>query len=486
MPHPRSRSAAPRWARTLATAALLLAGCSDATAPGSAPTLAVTPGAIAIAWGDTLRLAVAGGTGSVVWTSSDTSVARVDATGLVTAIRGGVARIEARDGDRRGGTDVTVDTRLVDVSAGIEQSCGTTRTGRVLCWGTVYDSTPGAATPLAMRDAPDPVVGPIGAPVRGVQVGRSRAILGNHGTLACAQTATGPTLCWGMATQAQFGRGLAASFVVERPAPIGGAAPLAKLALGYDHACGLAADGTAYCWGTSSYALGHGQRDASCAGGRGRPCQTTPAPVTTTTRFQAIAVGNDHSCGVALDGQLLCWGTAIQAGDPRGQFWDRVTPAPVGTARYASVAAGFDHSCALTTDGAVHCWGSNGVGQLGRGPVDSASLPLPAPVTAPGGLRFREVSAGSLFSCAVAVDGRVLCWGSNAWGQLGDGSTTDRAAPSAVASTRRFVRVSAGTTHACAVAEDGATLCWGDNRRGQLGNGDTIPSSLPVRVGGPR
>ena len=70
-------------------------------------------------------------------------------------------------------------------------------------------------------------------------------------------------------------------------------------------------------------------------------------------------------------------------------------------------------------------------------------------------------------------------------GQLGDGTTLDRAVPSAVASLRRFSAVSAGATHACALAEDGAALCWGRNQYGELGNGVTVASSVPVRVVAP-
>jgi alpha-tubulin suppressor-like RCC1 family protein len=94
------------------------------------------------------------------------------------------------------------------------------------------------------------------------------------------------------------------------------------------------------------------------------------------------------------------------------------------------LAAGGAHTCALTAGGDAWCWGSDSNGQLGRGSIGGSSS-TPAPVS--GGLKFIALSAGGAHTCGVTLDGSIYCWGANASGQLGDGSTTDRGAPVRVA-----------------------------------------------------
>ena len=94
------------------------------------------------------------------------------------------------------------------------------------------------------------------------------------------------------------------------------------------------------------------------------------------------------------------------------------------------------------------------------------------------------MSAGSDFTCGVTTGGAAYCWGYNADGELGNGDTTTRAAPVAVAGGLSFATVSAGYRFACGVTTSGAAYCWGYNALGQLGNGSTTSSSIPVAVSG--
>jgi len=128
----------------------------------------------------------------------------------------------------------------------------------------------------------------------------------------------------------------------------------------------------------------------------------------------ALTAGGNHTCG--LDGiGILCWGDGVI-------YPTRVVLA----AQVTSFAAGDAHSCALVTTGDAWCWGSNSNGQLGGGTIGGSSA-VPTLVT--GGLKFVALTAGTAHTCGVTTDGSVYCWGSNFNGQLGDGTTTDRAAP---------------------------------------------------------
>ena len=76
----------------------------------------------------------------------------------------------------------------------------------------------------------------------------------------------------------------------------------------------------------------------------------------------------------------------------------------------------------------------------------------------------------------------IFCWGSNASGQLGDGTTSDRLSPVAVANGTNAFGVAAGHDHSCFWAVGGANSCWGNNTLGALGNGTTTSANTPVRV----
>ena len=84
------------------------------------------------------------------------------------------------------------------------------------------------------------------------------------------------------------------------------------------------------------------------------------------------------------------------------------------------------------------------------------------------------VDAGSYFSCGVTTSGAAYCWGENRDGELGDGTTTSRSSPVAVAGGLRFAAVRAGWYHACGMKTDSGVYCWGYNAHGQLGEGTTV------------
>ncbi|MEZ4870592.1 MAG: hypothetical protein R3C14_55195 [Caldilineaceae bacterium] len=144
------------------------------------------------------------------------------------------------------------------------------------------------------------------------------------------------------------------------------------------------------------------------------------------------------------------------------------------------ITTGAAHTCALNSTGGVQCWGSNEYGQLGDG--QSSNRGAPANVI---GLS-RGVSAlatGSAHSCALTVAGGVKCWGDNSAGQLGNSTTLSANIPVDVTGLLSGVRgISAGANHTCAVTTAGGVKCWGANYAGQLGNGSTLNSNTPVDV----
>ena len=249
---------------------------------------------------------------------------------------------------------------------------------------------------------------------------------------------------------------------------------------GEDFACGLAADGRAFCWGdNSSGQVGNGSEQWDIP---------EPTPVSGDLRFSMIDSGEDHSCGLTLDGEVHCWGQnrlgELGLGDDRQE--SRVPELVAGELTFTRVSAGFLSSCALDAHGQAYCWGDNRGGQLGDGTLEERRAPVPVA----GSLRFLEIDVGAFHTCALVADGAAHCWGANLVGALGTGTTSSSTTPVAVQGGRSFTALSVGLDHSCAVETDGDVYCWGLNDGLQLGSatGECNPelsfacSASPLRV----
>jgi alpha-tubulin suppressor-like RCC1 family protein len=211
-----------------------------------------------------------------------------------------------------------------------------------------------------------------------------------------------------------------------------------------------------------------------------------PSPVasfayTLTPPVGAVAAGTAFSLALDPSGAVWAWGSNAsgQLGD--GTTADSVDPLPVaGIADAAEVAAGGSHALALLGDGSVWSWGDNTHGQIGTGAQGGTQL---GPVQVAGLSDAVAIAAGGSHSLALTRDGAVWSWGSNASGQLGDGTTNDRATPAVVPGLAGVVAVAAGDSHSLALTVDGRVWAWGGNAYGQIGNDSYDPQQLlPVEV----
>ena len=168
--------------------------------------------------------------------------------------------------------------------------------------------------------------------------------------------------------------------------------------------------------------------------------------------------------------------------DERSRDTRRRSSMLTGT-RATSVMVGDGFSCALVANGTVMCWGRNEQGQLGDGTLLDRTLPSENhPV-----LHLADVEvlvAGKSHACASPSNGSVLCWGMNSVGQLGDGTLQRRSTPALAqgAQAHAVVSMDASRTHTCATRANGTMWCWGLNAEGQLGDGTTTFRSSPVRA----
>jgi len=193
---------------------------------------------------------------------------------------------------------------------------------------------------------------------------------------------------------------------------------------------------------------------------------------------------DDGACGAALDGGVgdggMDAGGAPDLGGDRCErcIWSCVAERCDDAIRVATHGFG---GCAARERGGLVCWGSNGYGQVGDGSgVATRSRPVAVPLT-----NVVQAAGGYLHVCALDSTGALFCWGSNAYGQLGVGDAIDRDTPTRVM-LDGVVEVSAGERHTCARLSSGELRCWGSNDGGQLGiDTSTAGSSVPVLVRGP-
>jgi alpha-tubulin suppressor-like RCC1 family protein len=198
----------------------------------------------------------------------------------------------------------------------------------------------------------------------------------------------------------------------------------------------------------------------------------------------AIAAGDEHTCALTITAGVKCWGRNDFGQLGNGTTTDRHTPVAVSglASGVAAIASGGDHVCALTSGGAVKCWGDNARGPLGDGTTTERLTPVAVSGLAGG---VASLAAGADHTCALTNAGGVKCWGGNGSGQLGDGATTDRHTPAAVSGLASGVAaIAASAYHTCALTSAGGVTCWGGNGSGQLGDGTTTTRHLPVDVSG--
>jgi uncharacterized protein YjdB len=402
----------------------------------------------------------------VTWATSDQTVATVAATGLVTGVGPGSATITATSEGKSGSAAASIISSVTfsSVIAGGAHTCALTAGGEAWCWGRGESGQLGIPVPVltCLTDA-----GPFPCSAAPVAVGGGLAfthIVGG-GAHTCGLTSDGTAYCMNAS---------------GHPVPVATGLKFASIDAGAHHTCALTSNGAAYCWGRND----RGQLGDGTTNG-----QNVPVAVVGNHTFQLIAAGGfsiGSTCALSSNGSAYCWGD-----NERGQLGLGIAdmnahpvPAPVsGTLTFAALTVGLGrHACGLTGTGAAYCWGENSFGALG----DGSAVDRSTPVAVTGGHAFVQVMAGGFIghTCGLTSNGTAYCWGENSVGQVGDGSFTDRLAPTPVTGGLSFSRLDAGFRHTCGPSTTGTVYCWGSGGAGQLGNNSDSGSEVPTKVFG--
>ena len=239
----------------------------------------------------------------------------------------------------------------------------------------------------------------------------------------------------------------------------------------------VSASGRVYTWGfNGSGELGDGTTTSRRTPRRVR----LPAGV----QVQTARIGGDFALALTTGGKLLAWGLNQNGELGNGSTTEQHRPVwvklPKGV-KITAISAGFDHALALTSTGRVLSWGGNFAGELGDG--TGAERHVPGYVSLPKHTRITSLAASDDDSFAT-TSAWLLAWGYNVFGELGDGSTTSRETPVFVhlPAGVKVTAAAAGLFHALALTAGHKVLAWGDNTYGQLGTGSTASHHKPVWV----
>ncbi len=272
-----------------------------------------------------------------------------------------------------------------------------------------------------------------------------------------------------------------------------------KVIAGHFSSCGISKTDKVYCWG------GHedGQLGNGATANQLLPQEIDVSALGIPNQFKDISAGMNYYCGVHNNDKVYCWGRNQLGQLGNGNNLNQPTPVEVNMAgtglsnSFLSVAAGVEgddtfydsHTCAVHISGAGLCWGENAYAQLGTGNTTSSNVPVFVDTTQFSSPILLTISAGSRHSCALDSNHKVYCWGENPYGQLGNGNNTLQQLPVEVnmagfGLTNDFKKLSVGNAHTCAIHNNNKLYCWGIGWWSTLGNGDnTTNQSLPVEVG---
>ena len=299
----------------------------------------------------------------------------------------------------------------------------------------------------------------------------------------CAILENQSMVCWGDNEYGQLGDGTTDGSVVPIYVNVAANETPVEVTVGQVTACALMESGNIYCWGSGYYGkMGNGEpwgddyvntemRQVLLPEGQGG---------------QTVSISGGHICTILDNGDVYCWGRGNQGQLGYGGTSNRNIPAKVnlpGQRSAIAISTGTYMTCAITTDGMGYCWGENDEGQLGNGTTNSRRT-TPVEVLFPSGYTPVSISAGDDFSCALMDNRKVMCWGENNDGRLGQGplATDDETTPVWVSmensETAHFLDI--GTKSACMILDSGETKCWGTNEEGQIGQGDTNIDYYPT------
>jgi alpha-tubulin suppressor-like RCC1 family protein len=383
-------------------------------------------------------------------------------------------------------------TPFAQVESGYVHACALTDSRQAVCWGN--DDFGQLGNGIGVASSTQPMLVDTST-ITGSKRFRQISSGGEH---ACGLTGDGAIYCWGNNNHGQLGNGNAGGDshvpVLVSTSQVSGETYFIEVSAGGSHTCAITSTGVGYCWGEDTFGrLGDGGTETD----RSEPVAINPATITGETYFRSISAGQFHTCGITVSGRAYCWGSDVNGalGDGGGAL-NALSPSQIDTTvisgekSFIKIQSGRYFSCGITADRKTYCWGQNDFGQLGDGTTNTAYSPSALDdTTLPANAMLKDLVVGHSHTCGITDAGLAYCWGSDQWGQLGDGGlSADKSSPSPVntynvSSPESFVELASGQNTFCATTNRGKAYCWGEDSDYELGDGNpSQDSSVPVTV----
>lgn len=374
---------------------------------------------------------------------------------------------------------------VLSITAGHNHTCSIASDGAGYCWGwngngqLGNNSTSQSLVPVAVNTA-------------GVLSGKTLWSISARGYHTCTLASDSQSYCWGYNADGELGNNTKNQSLVPMAVETSGVLfgkSVTAVSTGFYFTCAIAS-GLPYCWGTNWGNLGNSTSYNSQV-----PVAVTTSGVLAGKTVLSMSSGDFHTCVIASDNQVYCWGSSNsngQRGDGSAINSYYLYPTAVSTSGVLSgktilaVTSGTDHSCVIASDNQAYCWGKNDKGQLGNNLNTDSNVPVAVDTSGVlAGKTLVSIDAGGSTTCATATDGAMYCWGRGGDGELGNNTTTDSLVPVAVTmsgtlSGKTITSISVGSIHTCAIVSDNKVYCWGYNGYGQFGNGTNSSSLVPV------
>jgi alpha-tubulin suppressor-like RCC1 family protein len=294
----------------------------------------------------------------------------------------------------------------------------------------------------------------------------------------------GTVAAWGDNAAGELGNGDVNRLSHNTPVAVNGLGSVTSLSTGSFHVLSLTRHVTSAAWGgNESGQLGQGSVCTPFTCGSPSPSAISDLPSVGT-----MSAGGGHSLALISNGDVWAWGSNTKGQLGNGSLCTPPPPPPPpaqpnpfcgvgvparisGLSNIKAISAGGGHNLSLNGDpqSTVSVWGDNSIGQLGLGSGSPAQVLTPTPL--PGLSGVTALAAGAAHSLALLQNGKVMAWGANSDGEVGDGTTTDRSTPTPVIGLSKVVAIAAGSRHSLALLANGTVMAWGANEAGELGNG---------------
>lgn len=385
-----------------------------------------------------------------------------------------------------------------DIAGGQSYACAIDSNDAEYCWAT--NGAVGSLGNNSTADAPGYIAVPVDT--SGVLSGKTIKYMAPGGDVNCSVASDNKPYCWGEGTtygvlgNNTFSLSLA-PVAVDMTGVLSGKTIL-KISSGFYHTCVIASDNKAYCWGRNS----NGQLGNNATAHSSVPVAVNTTGVLSGKTILAISAGYAHTCAVASDNKVYCWGLNTNGQLGNNSTTQSLVPVAVNTTSGTSaiynktisaVASGYRNTCVIaSSDNKPYCWGYGTYGQNGDNTTTQRLVPvavnMASGVSALYGKTVKAISSFGFTTCVIGSDDLAYCWGRNVNGETGDNQIgTNRLVPVAVytaglLSGKTIKKITSGYYDTCAIASDNNAYCWGKNAAYQLGNTLNVDSGVPVMV----